>query len=145
MLPHWLQHVRLPCPLLSPRVCSNSYPLSQWCSLTISSCDTLFSFCLPSFPALRSFPMSFLFTSNGQSIGTSALASVLPVKIQGWLPLGLTGVICLLSNGLSKVHNLKATVFQHSAFYMVQLSDLYLTTGKTIDLTNWTFVSKVMS
>ena len=101
--PHGLEHTRLPCPSLSPGVCSDSYPLSQWCYLTISSSVALFSFCLQSFPASGSFPMSRVFTSGGQSIGASASASVLPMNIQGWFPLGLTGLISLLSKGLSRV------------------------------------------
>ena len=72
--PHGLQHSRLPCPSLSPRVCSNSCPLSQWCYLTISSSATLFSFCLQSFPASESFPMNQFFTSGGQSVGATASA-----------------------------------------------------------------------
>ena len=80
---HGRQHARLPCPSLSPGVCSNSCPLNQWCYLTISSSTTLFSFCLQSFLASGSFPMSQLFASGGQSIGASA--SVLPMNIQGWL------------------------------------------------------------
>ena len=87
---HRLQHTRLYCPLLSLGVCSNSCPLSQWCYLTISFSSTLFSFCLQSFQALRSFPVSRLFASGGQSIGSSASASVCPVNIQDWFPLGLT-------------------------------------------------------
>ena len=94
--PHGLQHTRLPCPSLSPGVCSNSCPLSRWCYLTISSSVPLFSFCLRSSPASASFPMSPLFTSGGQSIGASASASALPMNIQGWFPLGFTGLISLL-------------------------------------------------
>ena len=90
--PHGLQHARLPCPSLSPGVCSNSSSLSWWCYLTISSSDTLFSFCLQSFPALGSFLMSWLLVSDGQIIGASALASALPMDIQDWFPLGLTGL-----------------------------------------------------
>ena len=82
--PHGLQHTRLPCPSLCPRVCSNSCPLSQWCCLTISFSAIPFSFCLQSFPASGSFPMSWLFTSGGRSIGASASTSVLPVDIQDW-------------------------------------------------------------
>ena len=77
--PHGLQHTKLPCPSLSPRV-SNSCPLSRWCHPTISSSTTFFSFCLQSFPASGSFPMSQLFASGGQSTGASASASVLPIK-----------------------------------------------------------------
>ena len=78
---HGLQHIRLPCPLLSPEVYSNSCPLSQWCNLTIPSSTTLFTFCLQSFPASRSFPMSQLLPLGGQSTGALASASVLPVNI----------------------------------------------------------------
>ena len=97
-----LQHPRLPCPSLSPRICPSSCSLNQWCHPTISSSVALFS-CLQSFPASRSFPVSQLFASGGQSIGASASASVLPMNIQGWFPLGLTDLISLLSKGLSKV------------------------------------------
>ena len=101
--PHGLQHTRLPCPSPSPGVCSNSCPLSQWCHPTIlSSVASLFS-CLQSFPALGSFPVSQLFTLGGQSIGASASPSVLPINIQGWFPLGLTGLISLLTKRLSGV------------------------------------------
>ena len=90
--PHGLQHARLPCPSLSPRVYSNSCPLSQWCHPTISSFVIPFSSWPQSFPASASFQMSQLFTSGNQSIGVSALAPVLPMNIQGWFPLGLTGL-----------------------------------------------------
>ena len=98
--PHGLQHTRLPCPSASPGVYSNTCPLSQWCHPTISSSVTASS-CLQSFPVSGSFPVSQLFASGGQSIGASA--SVLPVKIEGWFPLGLTSLISLLSKGLSRV------------------------------------------
>ena len=91
---HGLQHVRLPCPSLSPGVCSNLCPMSQWCYLTISSSATLFSICLQSFSTSRSFPKSPLFTSGGQSTGASASASVSPMNIQGGLPLGLVWSPC---------------------------------------------------
>ena len=98
-------------------------------------------FLLPSiFPSIRVFSMSQFFTSGGQSIGASASASLLPVNNQDWFPLGLTGLISLLSKRLSG-HSSKASVLWHSAFFMVQLSHPYLTTGKTIVLTLWTFVS----
>ena len=87
--PHGLQHARLPCPSLSPRVCSHSCPLSWWCHPTISSSVTLFSSCPQSFPASESFPTSQLFASGGQNTGVSASVSVLPMNIQGWFPLGL--------------------------------------------------------
>ena len=100
---HELQHSRLPYPSLSPGVCSNSCPLSQWCNLTISSSIVPFSSCPQSFPASRSFPMSWLFTSGGQNIVASASAPVLPMNTQSWFPLGLTGLLCLRSKGLSSV------------------------------------------
>ena len=90
--PHGLQQIRLPCPSLSPGVCSNSCPLSWWCHPTISSSVVPFSSRLQSFPASGSFPMNQLFASGGQSIGASASASVLPMNIQDWFPLGLTGL-----------------------------------------------------
>ena len=98
---HGLQHARLPCPSLPPKVCSNSCPLSRWCHPTISSSVVPFSSCLQSFPASRSFPMSQVFASGGRSIGASASASVLPMNIQGWFPLGWTGWMSLHSKGLS--------------------------------------------
>ena len=99
--PHGLQLTRLPYPSLSTGVCANSCPLSQWCHLTISSSVTPFSSCPQSFPASGSFPMSWLFASGGQSIGASVSASVLPMNIQDWFPLGLTGLISLASNSLA--------------------------------------------
>ena len=99
--PYGLQHTRPPCPSLSPRVCPSSWPLSQWCCPLISSSAALLSFCPQSFPTSGSFPMSQLFQSGGQNTGVSA--SVLPLNIQGWFPLGLIGLISLLSKGLSRV------------------------------------------
>ena len=98
---HGLQHARLPCP--SPRVCSNPCPLSQWCHPTISFSVTPFTFCPQSFPESRSISVSQLFPSDGQSIGTSTSASALPMSIQDWCPLGVIGLISLLSKGLSWV------------------------------------------
>ena len=100
--PHGLQHVRLPYPSPSPIVCSNSCPLSQWCHPTISSSVIPFFSCPQSFPASESFPMSQFFTPGVQSITVSASASVLPVNIQDWFPLGLTGWISLQSKGISQ-------------------------------------------
>ena len=114
--PHELQHARLPCPLPYPRVCSNSCPLSQWCHPTISSSVTPFSSCLQSFPALGSFPMSQLFASGGQSIGSSASAPVLPMNIHGLFSLGMTGLISLKSKSLSN------TTVQKHQFFSAQLS-----------------------
>ena len=99
--PNRLQHARLPCPSLSPRVCSYSCPLSQWYHPTILSSVAPFTPCPQSFPASGSFPMSQLFASGGQSIRASM--SALPVNIQGWFPLGLTGLISLQSKGLSSL------------------------------------------
>ena len=99
--PHGLQHARPPCPSPTPRVYPNSCPSSWRCHPTISSSVVPFSSYLQSFPASRSFPISQLFTSGGQSIRVSA--SVPPMNIQGWFPLGLTGLISLLSEGLSRV------------------------------------------
>ena len=100
---HGLQHATPPCPSPSPRVCPSSCPLDWRCHPTISSSVTLFSFCHQSFTALGSFPMSWLFASGGQSVGASALASVLLMSIQGWFTLGWTGLISLQSKGLSRV------------------------------------------
>ena len=144
--PHELQHARLPCPS-SPRVCSNSCPLSWWCHPTISSFVVPFS-CPQSFIASRSFPMTQLFESGGQRIGVSASPSVLPVNTQDWFPLGWTGWISLQSKGLSRVFS-NTTVQKHQ-FFSAQPS-LWcnshihtLTIGKTIALTVWTFVGKVI-
>ena len=134
-------HARLPCPSLSPGVCSNSCPLSRWCHPTISSSLVPFSSCLQSFPASRSFSLSWLFASGGQSIGALASASVLPVNIQVWFPLGLTGLITLQSKRLLKVFS-STTVWKHSAFFMVHLSYPYMTTGKTTTLTIQTLLAK---
>ena len=95
--PHGLQHTRPPCPSLSPRVGSNSCPLSRWCHPTISSSVAPFFSCPQSFPASGAFPMCLLFASGGQRIGVSASASGLPMNIQGWFPLGWTSWISLLS------------------------------------------------
>ena len=99
----WTAAHQAPLSSLSPGVCSNLCPLSQWCHLAISPSATPFSFCLWSFPASKSFPMRQLFSSSGQSFGTSASASVSPVNIQGWFPLGLTGLLSLQYKGLSRI------------------------------------------
>ena len=104
--------------------------------------------CPQSFPVSGSFPVSQLFASGGQSMGASASASVLPMNIQGWFPLGLTGLISLQSKGLSSLiqyHSLKSSILWRSAFFMTQLSHLYMTTGETIALTTRTLVGKMMS
>ena len=138
----------LPCPSPSPVACSNSCPLSRWCFPTISSSVIPFSSCLQSFPESGSFPMSQFFTSGGQSIGVSASTSLLPMNIQDWFPLGLTGWLSLQSKGFSRVFS-NTTVQKHQ-FFSTQLSlwsnsHPYMTTGKTIALTRQTVVSKVMS
>ena len=117
--PHDLQHTRLPCPSPTPRAYSNSCPSSQWCHRTILSSVIPFSH-LQSFPALGSFPMSQFFKSGGQSIGVSASASVLPMNIQDWYPLGWTGWIFLQSKGLSRVFS--NTIVQKHQFFSTQLS-----------------------
>ena len=117
--PHGLQHARLLCPSPSPGVCSNSCPLSQWCYLTISSSVIPFS-CLLSLPVSGSISESQFFPSVGQSIGVSDSASVLPMNIQDWFPLGLTDLISLLSKGLSRVFPI--TTVQKHQFFSAQLS-----------------------
>ena len=116
-----LQHARLPCPSPTPRACSNSYASSWWCHPTISSSAVPFSSCFQSFQASGSFPRSQFSTSGGQSIGPSASESVLLIYIWGWFPLGLTGLISLLSkatpNSLLQHHNLKASILWYSAFF----------------------------
>ena len=118
--PHGLHHARLPCPSPTLRAYSNSCPLSQWCHPTISSSVVPFSFHLQYFPASGSFPMSQLFASGGQSIGASASASVLPMNIQNWFPLGWTGWISLQSNGCSRIFS--NTTAQKHLFFSTQLS-----------------------
>ena len=115
-----LQHAKLTCPLPSPGVCSNSGPLSWWCHPTISSSAIPFSSCLKLFTASRSFPMSQFFASSGQTFGASDSTSVLPMNVQGWFPLGLTGLISLWSKGLSTVFS-NTTVQKHQ-FFSAQLS-----------------------
>ena len=99
--PHGLQHARPPCPSPTHGACSDSCPSSQWYHPTISSSVVPFSSCLQSFPASGSFPISQFFASGGQSIGTSASTSVLPMNIQDWFPLGLTSLISFQSKGKS--------------------------------------------
>ena len=116
--PHTLQHTRLPCPSPTPKPCSNSCPLSWWCHPTISSSVVPFSW-LQSFSASGSFPMNQFFASGGQRTETSASASVLPMNIQDWFPLGWTSWISLLSKELSRVFN---TTDQKHQFFSAQLS-----------------------
>ena len=135
--PHGLQHARLPCPSLFPGVGSNSCPLRQWCYLTISSSAAHLSFCLQSFPASGSFPVTWLVAAGAQTIGASASASVFPINIHGWLPLGLTGLISLQSKGLSRA-------FSSTTIEGIQSSALSLLYGPTLTSTydhwkNYTF------
>ena len=118
--PQGLLHTRLPCPSPTPGAYLNSCPSSQWCHPTISSSVVPFSSHLQSFPASRSFQMSQFFPSGGQSTGVSASASVLPMNIQDWFPLGLTGWVCLQSKGLSRVFS--NTIVQKHQFFSFQLS-----------------------
>ena len=129
--PHGLEHPRLPCHSPSPGAYSNSCPSSRWCHPTISSYVVPFC-CLQSFTASGSFLMSWLFTPDGQSIGTSASASVPPMNIQYGFPLEFTGLLPLHSKGFSRVlqhHSSKASILQCSAFFMVQLSCPCVTAG----------------
>ena len=145
--PHESQHSKLPCPSPTPGVYSDSCPSSQWCHPAISSSVVPFSSCPQSLPASESLPMSQRFAWGGQSIGASASASVLPMNTQDW-SLGWAGWIFLQSKELKSLlqhHSSKASIFRHSAFFIVQLSHPYVTSGKTIALTRWTFVGKVMS
>ena len=147
--PRGLQHARLPCPSPSPGVYSNSCLLNWWCHPTISSSVVPFFSHLQSFSASGSIPVSQFFTSGGQSTGASASASVLPMNIQGWFPLGSDWLVLLAVQGTLKSllqhHSSKASVLRCLAFFIVQLSHLYMTTGKTIVLTILAFAGKVMS
>ena len=143
--PHGLKHARLPCPSPTPRAYSNSCPSCWWCHPTILSTVVTFSSCLQSFPESRSFLVSWFFASGGQSIGVSASASVLPMNSlisfrMDWLDLlAVQGTLkCLLQH-----HSSKASILRCSAFFIVQLSHPYMTTGKTIGLTRRTFVGNV--
>ena len=145
--PHGLQHASLPCPSPTPRACSDSCPSSRWCHPAISSSVVPFSSCLQSFSASGSFQMSQFFTSGGQSIGVSASASVIPMNIQDWFPLGVTDLISAVQGTLKSLlqnHSSKASILRRSTFFAVQLSHPHMTRGKTIAFTRWTFVSKVM-
>ena len=142
--PHELQHTRLLCPSLSPGACSNSCPLTRWCHLTPSSSVIPF-FCFQAFPASGSFPMSLLFASGGQSISFSIspfneYSGLMSFRICWFYLLAVQGTL----KSLLQHHSLKASLLQHSAFFMVQLTHPYMTTGKTIALKIFTFVCKVM-
>ena len=132
---------------------TNSWSLPKLMSIesvmpsTVSSSVFPFSSCLQSFPTSGSFQMSQLFASGGQNVGASASVSVLPINIQYWFPLWLTGLIAIQGTlkSLLQQHSSKASIFLHSGFFIVQLSHPYMTTGKTIAMTRWTFVGEVMS
>ena len=149
--PHGLQDTRPPYPPLAPRAYLNSCPLSQWCHATISSSVAPFFSCLQSFQASGSFPMSQLFASGGQNIGVSASASVLPMNIQDWFPLGLTGLTSWTSVLQGTLRVFSNTTIQMHQFFGVQLSlwsNVHIHTWqleKNIALTIRTFVSKVIS
>ena len=146
---HEPQHARPPCPSPTPRVHPHPCASSWWCHPTISSSVVPFSSCPQSFPESGSFQMSQLFTSGSQSIGVSASASVLPMNIQNWFPFRMDWLDLLAAQGTLKSllqhHSSKASILWHSAFFIIQHSHPYMTTGKTIALTRWTFVGKVMS
>ena len=144
--PHEPQHARPPCPSPIPGVHWDSCPSSQWCHPAISSSVVPFS-CPQSFPSSGSFQISQLFTSGGQRIRVSASTSVLPMNTglisfrMDWLDLlAVQGTL----KGLLQHHSWKASILRHSAFFIVQLSHPYMTTGKTIALTRRTFVDKVI-
>ena len=139
--PHELYHTRLPCPSLSAGVCLNSYPLSQWYHPTIWSSVAPFSSCPQSFPASGSFPMSQLFPSGGQSICSFSISpsyeysGLIFSRIDWFDLLAVQGT----PKSLLQHHNSKALILQHSAFFMVQFSHLYMITRKTIALTTCAF------
>ena len=142
---HKLQHARLPCPSLFSGVCSNSCPLSWWCHPTISSSVTPFFSCSQSFPTSGSFPVNWLFISGGQSIVASALVFQWIFRL---ISFRIDRLISSLPKGLSRVFSstsLKASLHWCSTFFMVQLSQPYMTTGKAIVLIIGTFVGKVIS
>ena len=147
--PHELQYARPSCPSPTPRVYSNSCPSTRWCHPTTSSSVVFFSSYPQSFPASGSFPMSQLFTSGGQSTGVSASTSVLPMNTPGLISFRMDWMNLLADQGTLKSllqhHSSKGSTLLCSAFFIVQISHPYMTTGKTIALTRWTFVGKVMS
>ena len=133
--PHEPKLARPPCPSPTPGVYPNSCPLSQWCHPTILSSVVPFSSCPQSFPASGSFQMSQLFASGSQSIAVSASTSALPKNTQDWSSLEWTDWISLQSKRLKSLlqhHSSKASILRHSAFFTVQISHPYMTTGKTI-------------
>ena len=146
---HELKHARLPCPSLSPRVCSNSCPLSWWYHPTISSSVASFSSCLQFFPASESFSMSQFFASGGQSVGSFSFSISLSNEYSGLISFRIDWFDLLAVQGTLKSllqhYSSKASILWHSAFFMIQISHPYMTTGKTNSLTIQTFVCKAMS
>ena len=146
--PHGLQHARPPCPSPTPRACSNSCPSSRWCHPTISSSVIPFSSYLQSFPASGSFPMSQFFTHIRQPKYRSLSFRISPSnECSGVISFRIDWLDLLAVQGTLKSllqhHDSKASILQCSAFFMVQLSHPYMTTGKTIALTRWSFVGNV--
>ena len=139
--PDGLQHTRPAYPSPIPGACSNSCPSSRWCQLTISSSVVPFSSCLQFSPASGSSPMNQFFASGGQSIGVLASASVLPMNIPRLISFRMDWFDLLAVQetlkSLLQHHSSKASILRHSAFFIVQLSHPYMTTGKTIALTRW--------
>ena len=147
--PHESQHTRPPCPSPTPGIYSNPCPLSLWCHPAISSSVVPFSSCPQPLPASGSFPTSQFFAWGGQSIGVSTSTSVFPMNTQGLISfrmdcLDLLAVQETLKS-LLQHYSSKASIFRRSTFFTVQLLHPYMTIGKTIALTRWTFVGKVMS
>ena len=146
--PHGLQHARPPHLSQSPRVCPSACPLYQWCHPSIWSSDILFS-CSQSFPASGTFPMSSAVCIRWSNTGASASASVFPAEYSGLISFKIDWFDLLAVQGILKNllqhHSSKALIPWHSSFLTVQLSQLYMTTWKTIALTIWTFVGRVMS
>ena len=146
LLPHGLQHARLPCPSQTAGACLNSCPSNRWCHLTITPSVIPFSSCLQSFPASGSFPRSQFFASSGQSIGASTSISP-PNEYSGLISFMIDWFHLLAVQGtlksLLQYHSSKASILWCSAFFIVQLSLAYMTTAKTIPLTRQTFVSNV--
>ena len=147
--PHESQHARPPCPSPTPKVYPNPYPSSRWCHPAISSSVVPFSSYPQSFPALGSFPMSQLFTWGGQTIGSFRFSISPSNEHPGVISLRMDWLDLLAVQGTLKSllqhHSSKASILRRSAFFTVQLSHPYMTIGKTIALTKWTFVGKVMS
>ena len=144
--PHGLQYARFPCPTPTPGVYSNSCPLSQWCHPTILSSVIPFSSCLQYFPASGSFPMSQFFASCGQSIGSFSFSISPSNEYSGLISFRIDWLDLLTIQGTLKSllqhHSPKASILWHSAFFILQLSQPYMTTGKTIALTRWTLLAK---